>query len=75
MLLNVNELNTEQVFDYCIVGSGPAGITLALKLASTGKSIALLEGGSENYSNASQELYSGEVIGDKYFSLDTTRLR
>lgn len=75
MLLNANELNTEQIFDYCIVGSGPVGITLALKLASTGKSIALLEGGGETYSNASQGLYKGEVIGDKYFSLDTCRLR
>ena len=35
----------------------------------------LLEGGDENYTTDSQNLYKGKVIGDKYFPLDVSRLR
>ncbi len=50
-------------------------MTVALDLEATGKSILLLEGGEENYSAASQNLYKGTVVGDKYFPLDVSRLR
>ena len=32
-------------YDFCIVGAGPAGITLALRLAGNGWRVVLLEGG------------------------------
>jgi choline dehydrogenase-like flavoprotein len=75
MLLDANALGAEAHFDYCIVGSGPAGITLALGLESTGKRIALLEAGEETVTGQSQALYDGTVVGDPYFSLAGARLR
>lgn len=50
--------------DICIVGGGPAGITLALELAPTGKSILLLESGSDTPSDAAQALNAGEVVDE-----------
>jgi choline dehydrogenase-like flavoprotein len=59
----------------CIIGSGAAGVTLARKLAAAGKRVALCEGGEMEFSDASQDLYLGDVVGDPYFDLSTTRMR
>lgn len=75
MRLVVPDLGTEDFFDYCIIGTGPAGITCALSLATNGTRVALLEGGGREYSERSQNLYRGQVIGDPCFALDATRLR
>lgn len=48
----------------CIVGGGPAGITLALRLAATGKSILLLESGDQGPSDEAQALNVGEVVDE-----------
>lgn len=64
-------------YDAVIAGAGPAGITLALKLAAAGKRVALLEGGGLSYSQESQNVYQlSEQSNDftqMYFS--STRLR
>jgi choline dehydrogenase-like flavoprotein len=65
----------DRVFDVCVVGSGPAGITVARRLADRGATVALMEGGGRERDDASQDLYSGESVGLEYFSLDGTRLR
>jgi choline dehydrogenase-like flavoprotein len=44
-------------YDFCIIGGGPAGITLALRLAKYGWRVGLFEGGGDEYSQRSQELY------------------
>lgn len=75
MKVSIEQLAESLPFDYCIVGSGPAGITLALTLEATGKRILLIEGGSESPSAASQELYRGEVVGHFYRPLDECRIR
>lgn len=62
-------------YDACVVGAGAAGITLALTLADAGKRVALCEGGDISYSNESQDMYIGDVLGDPYYDLDTARLR
>ena len=64
-----------EVFDVCVVGSGPAGITLARKLKEQGLHVALMEAGGRDPSPESQELYGGENVGLPYFPLDVTRLR
>lgn len=61
--------------DVCIVGSGPAGVTLAVALARAGRRVVLLEAGGEEWSDESQDIYRGRVIGDDYFALDAARLR
>ena len=61
--------------DICIVGAGPAGITLARALRGQGMSIALLESGGFEPEPQTQELYAGELTGEGYFDLNRTRLR
>ena len=62
-------------FDVCIVGTGPAGITLARKLGGRGLSVGLFEGGGLEYTSESQALYEGRTVGQPYYPLDGTRLR
>jgi hypothetical protein len=62
-------------FEIVIIGAGAAGITLALKLSSYGKKVALVEAGGLEYSDVSQEVYRAKTIGDPYFELDVARLR
>ena len=66
--------NIDQTYDTCIVGSGPAGITLALKLADKGINVALLEAGGLDYSAESQNYYECESVGHDAWP-EYTRLR
>jgi choline dehydrogenase-like flavoprotein len=75
MLVDVTTLGQDDVFDVCVVGTGPAGITCALRVAQTGKRVLLLEGGDRELTNISQDAYLSEVIGDPYDYLDVSRLR
>ncbi|WP_289042426.1 GMC family oxidoreductase [uncultured Aliiroseovarius sp.] len=59
----------------CVIGSGPAGMTLALDLAKAGHDVLLVEAGGEEVEDASQALYQGTVVGDEYFDLEYARLR
>jgi choline dehydrogenase-like flavoprotein len=64
-----------RTFDVCVIGSGPAGITLARRLAARGLDVALMEGGDLYWSQESQDLYVGENTGLPYHDLDMARLR
>ncbi len=75
MRMNVSDLGNAGQFDYCVIGTGPAGITTAMSLAADGKRVALLEAGLEEYTEESQDHYKGTVIGDKYFDLEYAHLR
>lgn len=72
-LENYNLTREEVVYDVCVFGAGPAGISLALKLQN--KRVLICEAGDLDYSEKSQDCYRGNVIGDEYFDLDVTRLR
>ena len=61
-------------YDICIVGAGASGLVISEKLSKKHK-ILIIEGGSFDISEKSQEIYAGKVIGDNYFDLTTTRLR
>ena len=74
-MLISNIISEENIFDFTIIGTGPASITLALELERKGFSSILFEAGGTDYSEESQNYYSGDVVGDKYFPLDVTRLR
>lgn len=73
--LNTNASADGQTYDVCIVGAGPAGISLALELAKKNKRVALCEAGGFDLSEESQGCYEGETVGDPYFALNATRLR
>lgn len=75
MFIPFADLGADRVWDCCIAGSGPAGMSLALALAERGQSVLLLEGGEDYYSDESQAVYQGKVVGDQYFDLDVARLR
>jgi choline dehydrogenase-like flavoprotein len=57
--------------DVCIVGAGPAGITLALELLGAGLRVSLLESGGLEPSKPPR----GQSVGHPYFRLDRTAVR
>ncbi|TVQ58515.1 MAG: GMC family oxidoreductase [Rhodobacteraceae bacterium] len=68
----IAELSTP---DVCVIGTGPAGVTLALDLADHGRRVLLCEGGGFDFDERAQEIYRGELLGDPYRDLDIVRLR
>lgn len=78
MIINLAE-NPKSIttlgYDVCIAGAGAAGITLAIYLGRAGKKVALLEGGDEEYTDQSMDMYKGKSTGIEYWGLDTCRLR
>jgi choline dehydrogenase-like flavoprotein len=75
MLAELASLDGARTWDVAVVGSGPAGMTVAVALARLGREVLLLEGGDRYYTDESQALYKGAVVGDHYFSLDECRMR
>jgi choline dehydrogenase-like flavoprotein len=61
-------------YDLCIVGAGPAGITVALALEASGWRVCLLEAGGGSYERHTQRLFEGEVLGQPYPPLRDTRV-
>jgi len=61
--------------DLCIVGGGPAGISLALALENSPLEVCVLESGGLGFGGAAQALNTGSNVGLPYFDLDACRLR
>jgi len=69
MILNGKKLENGKILDYdiCIVGSGPAGLSVALELEPTRKRICVLEAGDRDESKKEKkEFYKGENAGLPY---------
>ena len=77
MLIDVNELDAGEVIDtdVCIVGAGPAGITLARELADEDFRVCLLESGGTEPDERTEMLAAGETVGDCIQELHTSRAR
>lgn len=60
-------------FDVCIVGSGPAGITLARKLCSSELRVCILESGGYKSVKAAQSLNTGAVDSSHGYREQTLR--
>ena len=60
--------------DIVIIGSGPAGITLANRLKTKFKKIALVEAGERYFSEESQKYYHGYIDGLFPQNMDKSRL-
>ncbi|MCA9567575.1 MAG: GMC family oxidoreductase, partial [Myxococcales bacterium] len=76
MIQDSSELSTGAVLkaDVCIVGGGPAGISIARALAGSGKKVLLLESGGRDVEGASQAL-AGATQDVGYDRLSSNRLR
>ncbi|EJN31813.1 choline dehydrogenase-like flavoprotein [Pseudomonas sp. GM84] len=74
----INDYQTQKTlredYDVCIIGAGPAGITLGLRLAQRGWRVVLIEGGGHEYAPRSQELYKCSSSGLELYA-EETRLR
>jgi choline dehydrogenase-like flavoprotein len=60
--------------DLCIVGAGPAGLSIAMEWNNTPYNVILLEGGGFDYDEQVQHLYAGRETGQHYYPLESTRL-
>jgi choline dehydrogenase-like flavoprotein len=61
--------------DVCVVGAGPAGLTLARELAARQRRIVVLESGGRSPDPMARELCEGTTRGDAYAALSVTRHR
>lgn len=77
MLTDARQLNSEHVLesDVCIVGAGPAGITLAKQLSNQRVRVLLLESGGMDAEQEAQKLGEGTSEGSPYVPLESTRTR
>ena len=79
MIVNAEALEpatlADRVFDVCVVGTGPAGLSLARSLARQGKTVALMEGGDRDITFDSEEIYEGTIVGADYWPLTSCRKR
>ena len=75
MILNkLDEFNSQEI-QIVIIGSGPAGISLALELEKKNLKTLIVEAGGEKYSQFSQDNFNSEIVGDKIIDLSHSRLR
>ena len=75
MIYNYLSKLPQKNYTIVILGSGPAGISLALKLEKKKINSLILEAGEEDYSEISQENYLSNIIGDNITDLRYSRLR
>jgi len=67
--------DSKLTYDLCIVGTGPAGISVTKQLLDTNFSIVVLESGGLQPEARYQELNKGENSGPSFLSLDASRMR
>lgn len=75
MIVDRTWLDANPVPPVAIIGSGPAGMSLALRLEEQGVPSIIFEAGDVDPTVDSQDFYRGDVVGDPYFDLDVARLR
>ncbi|RTZ61096.1 MAG: GMC family oxidoreductase, partial [Gammaproteobacteria bacterium] len=77
MIIDASKTSTGESItaDACIVGSGAAGVTLTLTLARAGQQVVLLEAGGLKLTEASQDFFRGESVGNRNHPLDELRQR
>jgi len=74
--LNAHNKPLRKKAKVAVIGSGPAGLVLAKKLANKGVSVILVSSGSLSYDQKHQELYEGTIIDNiPLVPLSASRLR
>ena len=68
MIINAADIGDNEIIqvDICIVGTGPAGLTLASELSNLPIKVCLLESGDSLFKEDTQSLYAGEVDSHHY---------
>lgn len=61
--------------DLCIIGCGPAGLTVATELGGSGVRVTVLESGGPARDRAADRLGRGDSVGHPYMALETSRAR
>ena len=77
MLSDARELAADQQVevDVCIVGAGPAGISIARELIGNGAQVCLLESGGRDVERRAQQLNRGQSVGYPIHRLHQSRVR
>lgn len=76
MLLNFSEFNADARCDVVIVGAGAVGLTMAVDLARRGRSVVLLEAGTDRVTSSSQQYFEGAAsVGHPLPGLHLGRFR
>ncbi|MGI8633357.1 MAG: FAD-dependent oxidoreductase [Solirubrobacterales bacterium] len=77
MLIDARSLpaGEEVESDVCVVGAGPAGLTLAMQLAEAGVRVSVVEAGGLEKTKSSVRLASAESVGSTYYAVRTTRVK
>lgn len=76
MLIDARTLTSDEIeTEVCIVGAGPAGVTLAHELVGERFRVCLLESGGVDYDETTQSLNHGTVVGDSMSTPYSTRRR
>ncbi|WP_194774568.1 GMC oxidoreductase [Pararhodonellum marinum] len=76
MHIDARKLSANNIIegDICIIGTGPAGLSIALDWMNTPYKVILLEAGGFEYDDSVQDMLSGDATGQRYFPLRSTRL-
>ncbi len=74
ILKNYKEIK-DKFFDVVVIGSGPAGLSIALELEKKNKKCLVIEAGKDTYDELSQGFYEGKITGDDISDLSSSRLR
>ncbi|NMG06917.1 GMC family oxidoreductase [Brasilonema sp. UFV-L1] len=77
MLIDSRNLPKDEVIktEVCIVGTGPAGMTLAREFLGQDFRVCLLESGDLEFNQQTQSLCEGETVGDNFAELHEIRRR
>jgi hypothetical protein len=76
MIIDFRNLENNSVIeaDLCIIGAGPAGITVAREFLNSKLQVVVIESGGFELEQDTQSLYRGENVGLEYYPLETCRL-
>ncbi len=68
MIINATDIGANETIqaDICIVGTGPAGLTLARELSHSSIKVCILESGDALFKEKTQSLYGGEIDSRAY---------